>query len=792
MSKKNVVATAVGLYRIRKDDPWPSKKNPHAAQAKGQKARRTLFNSEIRPYSWPCIYVFVSDWEEEALLSRDNPSDVVPRTIYLSDSRSVPVCVIEAKKQSYADDLEVRSKNIYPRNYLAPGIPVLNDHAQGLKRLATAGCLVRDGSNYYVLTNKHAIGPEGTKIKALKGYCETEIGRSSAKGITRKPLKDVYPHFSSNYQYLLMDVGLIEITDISRWKTEVRGIRPVENVLDLYDNNFTLQLIGKKVVGQSAVTGMIRGEIHGLFYRYKAMGGYEYLSDFLIGPETRGANAREVKETREKNVGLKVHHGDSGTLLFIEHRVSGNGSQNGNGAHAPDSGNYTYYPFGILWGKHEFIEDRETSVHPFALATALSTVLDELELDFVRDVNLDNDFVWGYVGHYAIGNLLPASVQLLKSARLKKFIDKNLSLLTMDEESIVGNDPKVFSKGEDGSYDVDNPNFVPLADVPDNVWKNNVNFYYLNNGNGNKKRRVPGPGSRGDFDNANHFADVDLPYKGFKTFLEFNLSDLESNLKPAVWLEYYQSLRPQYAAWAKAIQGDKPEPREYKHWGALPFRVWQLFETMEESVRNGDQERFLCSGGVLIHYLGDACQPLHASYLSQGDPDDLVERPKSDGKRMRADGVHSGYEDDMIEYGYMNKNFMESLKKEIKRQESLKKEKIEDVQSGFDAAKAVLYLIDATQKRIPPREIVDKWVELKPVHNKGTRNSEMWDAFGDRTVECMARGCRYLAKIWQGAWKSGGGDQTIGEGEELSPEGIMSLYNDPNFVKSLRLDKYEF
>src|SRR6185369_10264332 len=57
MSKKNVVATAVGYYRIRKKDDWPNEKrpDPQAIHPRGKHtARRTLFNSEIRPYSWPC------------------------------------------------------------------------------------------------------------------------------------------------------------------------------------------------------------------------------------------------------------------------------------------------------------------------------------------------------------------------------------------------------------------------------------------------------------------------------------------------------------------------------------------------------------------------------------------------------------------------------------------------------------------------------------------------------------------------------------------------------------------
>ena len=54
MNKKNVVATALGLYRIRKGDPWPqSAHQQHVDKRKKRSPRRTLFNSEVRPYSWP-------------------------------------------------------------------------------------------------------------------------------------------------------------------------------------------------------------------------------------------------------------------------------------------------------------------------------------------------------------------------------------------------------------------------------------------------------------------------------------------------------------------------------------------------------------------------------------------------------------------------------------------------------------------------------------------------------------------------------------------------------------------
>src|ERR1700676_4160663 len=69
MNKKNVDATAVGLYRIRKDEPRP-KPGEKTSRPHKPDTRRTLFNSEIRDYSWPCVYVFVSSWQYEADLAK--------------------------------------------------------------------------------------------------------------------------------------------------------------------------------------------------------------------------------------------------------------------------------------------------------------------------------------------------------------------------------------------------------------------------------------------------------------------------------------------------------------------------------------------------------------------------------------------------------------------------------------------------------------------------------------------------------------------------------------------------
>jgi hypothetical protein len=776
MNKKNVIATAVGLYRIRKTDPRPNDRGTSTAEVHNPESRRTLFNSEIRDYSWPCVYVFVSSWEEEQKLAKTDPSDVVPKTLYLADGRSVPVCVIEALQQEMSKDLEIGRSLLAPRNLLGPGSPIVNEDGQGMPRMATAGALVRDGERYYVITNRHAVGEAGTVMRALQGHREPEIGTTAQKGLTREDFGKVYPGFPSRNQRLLMDVGLIELDNVFAWKSDIPGISPIGSVLDLYDSSFSLKLISMKVVGQAAVSGLMRGEIHALFYRYKAMGGWEYVSDFLIGPETYnapdlGSKQKEEDADPKRNIGLPVHHGDSGTVLYVEHVLDEKDAP-------PDQPKTIYYPFALLWGKEEFLDGGDITTHPYALATSLSTALDRLDLDFVRNINLDQEYVWGWMGHYIIGRALNVPTDLLSSVPLQNFIKNNMELLAIQPNAAGDNDPKVLVKGDKTAH------FVPLADVPDNVWKSNVNFSMVDGDDGKKKHK-PGPGSRGQNDNPNHFADLDLVYDDNKTFLDLNYENPDDYLLPAKWVEYFEAMKPKYEKWAELMK--VPFPGVKKHWGALPFRVHQLFDTMVAAAKGKKPDMFLLAGGTLIHYVGDSCQPLHASYLSQGDPTKVVARPRSPKMKLQADGVHSGYEDDMIGYGEEEKDLSAKLSARIKRLKN--EEELPTIKSGFDASKAVIDLIKKTHETIEPGEIVEKWVKVLKLA-KSDRSPAMWDDFGDRTITVMARGTRYLAALWQAAWTLGDGDSNIKDISKRDPDDIQTLYENPDIVPSIALDQY--
>src|SRR5439155_2744617 len=56
--------------------------------------------------------------------------------------------------------------------------------------------------------------------------------------------------------------------------------------------------------------------------------------------------------------------------------------------------------------------------------------------------------------------------------------------------------------------------------------------------------------------------------------------------------------------------------------GLLPFRVWQIYEQLVGFAHAGQNKEFVAAAGIVAHYVGDACQPLHISYFHHGDPTD--------------------------------------------------------------------------------------------------------------------------------------------------------------------------
>jgi hypothetical protein len=742
MNYPHVVATAVGRYRIRTEDSWPE---PDGTVKRKGTGPRTLGNSEVRPYSWPAILVFVDKWvdvDEFGKGKRYDPSQMVPRTLFLPNGRKVPVCVSLVEKVAQTPPTP---RIAFPLNNIGGGNPIIAD-VQGREHVATISCLVTDGHRTYALTNRHVVGDAGEVLYSrLSGRTEP-IGRSSGRQLTRLQFAEVYRDFPGKDVYVNLDAGLVDIDNLDAWTAGVRGIGPqggigtVGHLVDLPPAQLSLSLVGCRVVGFGAASGRMEGEITALLYRYKSVGGFEYLADFLIGPRggrEPGGGGRRGRSQPE----LLTRPGDSGTLWLFDPVHPDRTPERGAAAELPPE----YRPFAVQWGAQVFAEGGATS---YALATTLSTVCNLLELDLIRDWNLDQTDTWGSIGHFSIAFSVAGC---LTNAHLKTLMTKNAELVSPGKDEILSSDFKGM-----GSAD-----FVPLSDVPDMFWK----------------PRVAKQGFARAMEGPNHFADMDQPRPADGLDL-LHLTEDDAFIDPDQWNAFYDSV-------TDLLSGT---PIQAKHRGLLPFRVWQIFNDMVRFVKAGKVAEFVCAAGVLTHYLGDACQPLHISYLHDGDPEQPVSRTihHRDGtEEVKVEplgsGVHSAYEDAMV--NAHRGEILDSLATTPKVKAS------ELIQTGFDAAKATIAMMRTVFERIAPRRIVQFYVEsdAKPKQMA----EDMWQEFGEGTVECMQDGVHLLAVLWQSAWVLGDGDHTIPAAslKALTQQKAMKICQDETFLPSMSVGK---
>jgi hypothetical protein len=725
MRRPNVVATAVGRYRIRTGDSWPNDKK----QRRGTGPRR-LDNSEVRPYSWPAILVFVSQWENPQNFA-SHPEQMVPKTIFMENGLRVPICVILAPREDATSILAPQP--IRPINNIGPGSPIVAS-SQGQKYVATVCCLVTDGHTYYALTNRHVTGPAGSVVEAELGGEPRRIGVSAGRDLTRLPFSAVYPNFSVRDTFVNVDVGLIEIDDISQWTTQLRNGAVLGPMADFSTYNVSLSLVGCYVRGFGAAGGEMLGEIHGLFYRYKTSGGFEYVSDLFIGPRVTG----QASGRKDRTTSFATVPGDSGSLWVLEpvaaehkEKDTGDGPQ--------------LIPLAVQWGRNMLYSTSGAPPQSYALATLLSRTCELLEVDPVRAWNIDVADTWGALGHFSIAS---RAILGLSNAfpKLKTFIRNNLEIISHDEAAL-----------KQGTFTgMGTEEFVPMADVPDFFWKTRISkqgFARINEG-------------------GNHFADMDQPGKDGKTLLE--LTEDPANIDPDKWETYYNGI-------VDILSGKRiAEERR----GLLPFRVWQIFDAMCDFAKQGEAEKFLCAAGVLTHYVGDACQPLHISFLHDGDPRHPVTHTFSKGKKEgqseqqpKGKGVHSAYEDAMV-FAFRDK-ILDGLKQTpvVKRTEW--------ITTGREAAGLTIDLMRNTFELMPPEDIVNVYVRV----GKGGKaaSDALWKQFGKGTIKAMQNGAHLVAVLWESAWAAGDGDKNIRRSSALTTDEAMAIVQEEKFLPSMTI-----
>lgn len=751
LSKANVIGTAVGLYLIRKDEAWPKRKGEGKSPPNKKTYPRTLSNSEVRDYSWPCILAFVRSWateDEFGPSGRYDPALIVPKTLYLADGRAVPVCVVQADEAATDAGEPFTPPDVPPAYKFGGGSPIIV-RVQGAEYSATAGCLVSDGHLTYALTARHACGEAGTRVSSHLRSGDVEIGSSSASQLTRMLFSKVYPDFPGRRSYVALDVGLVRVDQVDDWTSNTYGLPPVGPLGDVHERNLSLKLIDQPVLGRGAMSGLVHGTIKALFYRYRSVGGYDYVGDFLISPAE----------------GSSTRHGDSGMVWHLD-TTTGDDP-----AHPKPLANRDLRPLAVAWGGQVFEESGVRSA--FSIATSLSNVCKLLDVELVTDQSRGVSGYWGRTGHYSIAAF---AISLVGDKRLRDFLASNLGILSFDLDTIAKKDfDKSVGQLGDG--------FVPLADVPDEIWKK---LDHGRNGREGGRDVSAGPHGSDGPEHPNHYADIDAqtgPHG--QTFRAACLAD-DHNLTVEAWLKFYRDL----AARAEA-DGDEDGARRYRNkfkQGLLPFRVWQFFDAMVAFAQRKDVVGFLTAAGTAAHYIGDASQPLHGSIYSDGDSSRTVTRhhPRTgeDEEVFYGNGVHTAFETAMI--AEKAGQLFPLIKDELRGHPS---HGLPLLTSGKAMAKATVKLMDEVAGILAPMRILDSYEKAGAGTRKATLNG-MWSDLGEDTAKVMALGARYLAMLWESAWTQGdGADIPVRKLTELDPREVRARYIQPTFVPSLTLDK---
>jgi hypothetical protein len=715
---RNVVGTAVGLYYIRSTDPWPHRKRraqplsqePTEASAEPPppKPARTFDNSEIRAYSWPCVLVMVEEWMDPPGTPNSQkvlrPEDYVPQTLYLPDGRTVPVCVIEVDPAEVDPGLPPRWT--WPEKLAGGGDPLISS-TQGRDNVASVGALVSDGHTTYALTSRHVAGPEGHPVSTILAGKKVEVGRSAGQQLTRLKFGEVYPEYVGHRTFVTIDAGLVEVNDIGQWRSQIHGLPPSGELADLSEHNISTRLIDAEVVAYGAASGLLRGKVAALFHRSRSRGGYDDISDFLIAP-LPGSNGS--------------HAGDSGTVWHLV---------------MPD--NEPPRPLALQWGGQRFGAGPASGFN-FALATSLTTVLRLLDLELVTEHNTRAVPFWGKTGHYSIANLACLAVTKPRLATLMAANGDRVSFEVIDPKTIDETTKEAKKEHE----------FMPLADVPDLIWKNPPSQVQGGRDHGGNAPEHPC-----------HHADMDEPDANGVTLRERCLANTD-NVDVAVWQGHFDGL-------GHNAQKDR---------GLLPFRVWQFFDEMVAALEAKDVTRYVCAAGLLAHYVGDACQPLHGSMFADGLPDGT------------GAGVHHAYEADVVDRrnGLLFAGIGRAIDEDVITRPA-------QIRSGHGAAVATVKLMDRTAHRVDPETLVlayaDAAVAAVPQGSSRveTVTQALWEQFGEGTILTMADGVLTLAMIWQAAWNVGNGDE-IPESDlvPVDTKKLQELYEEEKFVESLDLN----
>ena len=145
-----------------------------------------------------------------------------------------------------------------------------------------------DGESTYALTNRHVAGRQGQEVLSFMDGEWQVLGTSAALQLGKEIFTEVYQDWPGSRVYSNLDAGLVHLNSLEGWTAQVFGVGELDIPVDLNTDTISLDIIGCPVRSFGAASGEMLGEIQALFYRYKAIGGFEYVSDALIGPRDGG------------------------------------------------------------------------------------------------------------------------------------------------------------------------------------------------------------------------------------------------------------------------------------------------------------------------------------------------------------------------------------------------------------------------------------------------------------------------------------------------------------------------
>jgi hypothetical protein len=97
--------------------------------------------------------------------------------------------------------------------------------------------------------------------------------------------------------------------------------------------------------------------------------------------------------------------------------------------------------------------------------------------------------------------------------------------------------------------------------------------------------------------------------------------------------------------------------------------------------------------------------------------------------------------------------------------------------------------MNRSAQTIPPKKLVDAYINAGGTPTAPVRD-KLWEKFDYKTAEVMTDGARVLARIWEGAWNEGNGNNIPNSDlGPIDPDILRGHYEDENFVESLDLDQ---